>query len=73
MCCCHCIILCHASYVVIIVKEVSHEFREEATDLSQDQSGGLELIVGAQGSERGPGLYKEPIVESVPHAYRVEL
>lgn len=63
--------MCHASYVVVIVKEASHEFREEANDLSQAQSGGLELREGAQGSERGPGSYEEPNIESVPYAYRV--
>lgn len=65
---CHCIVICHASYVSVVVKEASREFREGTNDLYTSQDGGLELRVDARGSERGLRVYEEPFVESVPHA-----
>lgn len=55
MCYCHCIVICHASHVIDIVKEASHDFSEGTSDLSQAPSGGLELRVGVHGLEIGPG------------------
>ena len=44
------------------------------SDLSQAQSGGLDLKGSVWGSQRFElSLYEETKVESVPHAYRVEL
>lgn len=73
LCCCHCIVICYVSYVIDIVKEASHKFREGTNDLSQAQSGGLELIVGDRGSEKRPGSFEKPNVESVSYTYKVEL
>lgn len=70
---CYCNVICDASCVVAVVKDASNEFRVGTSDLSQAQSEGLEFRVGAPGSERGLGSYEEPNVESVLHAYRVEL
>ena len=62
LCCSHCIDICHASYVIVVVKESSHEFREGTRDLFQAQSGDLEIRVGVWCSNRGLGSYEEPNV-----------
>lgn len=62
LCCCHCIVTCDASYVVMLWKRWVTSSKRGLVTCTK-------LRVGDQGSERGLGLCEELFVESIPHTW----